>query len=197
MRTIEVFREWNPELEIVLVLNAHYLDYWAELCEHCNFASNLQVVSGGETRFHSVKKGIEAIEKGPGIIGVHDAVRPLVSIPTIESAYRAARSYGSAVPVIEIVDSLRVVLGDGRSHIVDRSRYRSVQTPQCFESDLLRRAYEQDYRPSFTDSASVVEALGETVHLIDGNRDNIKLTTPTDMSIAGALWRDRKDLKEG
>lgn len=187
MRTLQRFFDWNPELSVILVLHPAYIDYWHELCEHCDFKCDVSVVPGGKTRFHSVQAGVNKVGDDASIIGVHDAVRPLVSVPTIELCYRKARSHGAAIPVIEIVDSLRVV-SENDSHIVDRNRYRAVQTPQCFEAGMLRRAYAQDFRESFTDSASVVEASGEKVHLVEGNRDNIKLTTPTDMVIAEAIW---------
>jgi len=127
-----------------------------------------------------------------GIVGVHDAVRPLVNSETIQTCFAAAREYRSAIPVIPVNDSLRIVLeANLQSSIsVDRSRYYMVQTPQCFEIGLLLEAYRTEYRPSFTDDASVVEAMGQDVHLVSGNRENIKLTTRADLAMARALMND-------
>jgi 2-C-methyl-D-erythritol 4-phosphate cytidylyltransferase len=135
-----------------------------------------------------VRNGLEVIEGSNGIVAVHDAVRPLVSEGTIERSFNAALAFGAAVPVMPVVDSVRVVNGT-ENHPVDRTRYRLVQTPQCFEINLLRDAYNQDFRLTFTDDASVVEAFGHPVQLVEGNRENIKLTTPVDMIIAESLLR--------
>ncbi len=191
MHTIDVFRKWNADLQIILVLHPEFTDYWMQLCNHHNFVSPAKVVKGGKTRFHSVKNGLDSIEAEIiGVVGVHDAVRPLVTDSTIDFCYREAREKGSAIPVVEIFDSIRVMLEDD-SHVVDRKRYRAVQTPQCFDGVILKKAYNQDYRESFTDSASVVEATGAKVFLVQGNRDNIKLTTRTDMAVAAAILIDR------
>lgn len=189
IHTLDRFCSWNPELEVILVLHPGYISYWEELCEHKQFERKHRIVEGGRERFFSVKNGLDAIDAEYGIVGIHDAVRPLVSNATIERCYATARVKGSAIPVMEVVDSMRVVNGED-SHLVDRSRYRVVQTPQCFELNLLREAYAQPFRPSFTDSASVLEASGKSVHLVHGNRENIKLTTPSDMLVAGVLLEE-------
>lgn len=184
--TLQRFLVYNPDINIIVVVHPDYVDFWAELCAFCNFDTSVTIVSGGKERFHSVKNGLELIEGSSGLVGIHDAVRPLVSEGTIERCFNAALEYGAAIPVMPVVDSVRVVMGDD-NHPVDRSRYRLVQTPQCFELNLLREAYKQEYRQTFTDDASVIEAYGHPVHLVEGNRENIKLTTPVDMLIAQSL----------
>jgi len=191
MHTIDLFRLWNDKLHIVLVLHPAFIDYWKELCTHHNFSTPTQIIPGGNTRFHSVKNGLDSIpDTDNSVIGIHDAVRPLVAESTIDYCYRIAREKGTAIPVVELVDSLRVVLEDD-SHVVDRTRYRAVQTPQCFEGKLIKEAYRQNFRETFTDDASVVESTGLALNLVNGNRENIKLTTPSDMLIADALLRGK------
>ena len=186
--TLQRFINYNPAIQIIVVVHPEYLDFWADLCSLCQFNTTVTLVSGGKERFYSVRNGLEVIEGSNGIVAVHDAVRPLVSEGTIERSFNAALAFGAAVPVMPVVDSVRVVNGT-ENHPVDRTRYRLVQTPQCFEINLLRDAYNQDFRLTFTDDASVVEAFGHPVQLVEGNRENIKLTTPVDMIIAESLLR--------
>lgn len=185
MRTIDAFRRALPAVEVILVLPRAQQDYWRELCLEYAFDAPHLVADGGETRFHSVLHGLSLIPEGAdGVVGVHDGVRPFVSDEVIRRAYSEAERYDTAVPVIKIVETVRRLHADGTSTTVPRDAYRLVQTPQVFRLALLREAYRQPYTPAFTDDASVVEALGHSVHLTEGNRENIKLTTPDDVALA-------------
>lgn len=181
MRTMERFREYSPALHIILVLPRDQQDYWRKLCADHDFGVDYQLADGGETRFHSVRNGLSLIPAdAAGVVGVHDGVRPFPSPDVIRRCYDEARCTGAAIPVVPVVETLRHVTGG----TVPRGDYRLVQTPQAFDIALLRRAYEQDYTDVFTDDASVVEALGHAVTLVEGNRENIKITTPWDMKVA-------------
>ena len=181
MHTIERFYDYDREIEIILVLPQSQVDFWKELCVDHSFNINHQIVVGGAERFHSVKNGL-AIAKGE-LIGVHDAVRPLVSRKVIANCFDLAKSVGAAIPVFQIDESIRKIEGNN-SVSVDRSNYRLVQTPQVFSRDRIVKAYEQEYATAFTDDASVVEANGNKIHLVEGNRENIKITRHFDLEIA-------------
>lgn len=188
MHTIEKFRTAFQDIEIILALPENQIDYWEELCVLHEFPfSPKRVVKGGKTRFHSVKNALDRINE-EGIVAIHDGVRPLVSTATIQNCFAEAEQKGNAIPVVNVVDSLRFVSKqDGSNKSVTRSCYKIVQTPQCFSSDIVLKAYQQEYNSSFTDDASVVEALGETIHLVEGNRANIKITTKEDLLVAESL----------
>ncbi len=185
MRTLEAFYTYDPAMQLILVLPVSQQAYWMELCNTYGFTLPHVVANGGETRFHSVKNGLAKIE-GDGWVGVHDGVRPFVSTEVIARCYEQVREKQAVIPVVDVVETLRRLTGAG-SETVPRSAYKLVQTPQVFDADLLRRAYQQPYTEAFTDDASVVEALGEQVHLVEGNRENIKLTTPSDLKMAEFL----------
>lgn len=185
MRTMEAFHSYDSDMHLVLVLPENQQVYWKELCDLYNFGLKHDLALGGETRFHSVKNGLAKVE-GEGLVGVHDGVRPFVSAEVIGRCYEEAESKKAVIPVIGVVETIRRVEERG-SVTVPRDHYRLVQTPQVFDANLLRRAYEQSYTDTFTDDASVVEALGETVHLVQGNRENIKITTPFDLKVAEVL----------
>ena len=192
MVTLERLYKLDNTLNIVLVLPKEHIGLWDELCLKYSFAVPVIVTEGGNTRFHSVKNGLDTIEEDAtledALVGVHDGVRPFVSQRVLDEAYREAWINGAVIPMIELQDSLRQIIGgEGASQTVPRDRYRLVQTPQVFRLSLLRRAYEQRYVDAFTDDASVVEAMGERVFAVEGNRENIKLTTPFDMMIANTL----------
>ena len=199
MRTLERFREYSPELRIILVLPEAQQDYWRQLCREYSFTVEHTIANGGETRFHSVKNGLALIpDDAQGVVGVHDGVRPFVSTDVIGRCYEAARTLEAVIPVTPVVETLRFVghqtdgdkstlHSNATSKNVLRSDYRLVQTPQTFTVSLLKRAYALPYTDSFTDDASVVEALGHEVGMVDGNRENIKITTPFDLVIAEAL----------
>lgn len=187
MHTIERFRAYSDELKIILVLPHEQQDYWRQICQKHNFTIEHTVVDGGQTRFHSSQNGVATVpDDATGVIGIHDGVRPFVSEETIARCFEAARQFGAALPVLPVTDTLRRVTDDG-GYNVQRNDYRTVQTPQTFDAQLLKQAFKQPYSDNFTDDASVVEALGHKVTMVDGNRENIKLTTPFDLVVAEAL----------
>ena len=186
MRTLDTFHACDESIQIILVLPRDHQDYWRELCVLYQFAVPHRIADGGVTRFHSVQNGLSLVDAPESLVAVHDGVRPFVSHEVISRCYAEAEAHGAVVPVIPVVETVRQLTGEG-SVTVDRNAYRLVQTPQTFRATLLRRAYEQPYTDAFTDDASVVEALGEAVTLVDGNRENIKLTTPFDLIVAKAL----------
>ena len=185
MRTIEAFYTYDASIHVILVLPVSQQDYWKELCHTYQFDLPHDIADGGETRFHSVKNGL-ALVHGEGFVGVHDGVRPFVSQEVIARCYSEAEVKNAVVPVIEVVDTVRRLDGDD-SVAVPRDQNKLVQTPQVFDIVLLQKAYNQEFTDMFTDDASVVEALGERVHLVEGNRENIKLTTPFDLKLAEML----------
>ena len=187
MRTIERFREYSPTLQIILVLPKAQQDYWQQLCKEYDFKVEYQLADGGETRFHSVQHGLALIpDDAEGVVGVHDGVRPFPSIEVIRNCYETARKAKAVIPVIPVVETVRH-LKDETSETVPRSDYRLVQTPQTFDIQLLKSANRQPYNDNFTDDASVVEAYGFDITLVEGNRENIKITTPYDLKIAEVL----------
>lgn len=186
MRTIEAFHAYSRQLEIVVVLPQSQQAYWHSLCRELGFEVPHTVVDGGDTRFHSVQHGLARVQL-PALVAVHDGVRPFVSTEVIARCFRMAATHRAVVPVWGVVETLRRVDADGRSLTVPRDAYRLVQTPQVFDAALLKQAYDQPYCQDFTDDASVVEAMGVPVSLVEGNRENIKLTTPFDLKVAEAL----------
>jgi 2-C-methyl-D-erythritol 4-phosphate cytidylyltransferase len=187
LRTIEKFEECYPELSLYVVIPSEYHDHWNDIVSQFKPDLGCQVVSGGRTRFESVLNGLNAIEGPDGVVGIHDAVRPFVSSETIVRCFERARELGNAVPVIPISDSIRRIEKDGNSISVDRSELRLVQTPQCFDLKLIRAAYSQVRETTFLDDATVVEASGISINLVDGNSENIKLTLPSDMDRARTM----------
>lgn len=182
MHTIEAFRKALDGIKIILVLPADQHDYWQKLCHDYNFCSPELIAKGGETRFHSVKNGLALLPNDDdAVVGIHDGVRPFVSGDTIQRCYAAAAKGRAVVPVVPVVETVRQILPDGKSTTRPRDEYRLVQTPQTFPLALLKRAYEQPYSEVFTDDASVVEAMGEEILMVEGNRENIKITTPSDL----------------
>ena len=192
MHTLERFREYSADLQIILVLPKAQQSYWHKLCEEYNFQLSYQLADGGETRFHSVQNGLSLIpDDMQGVVGVHDGVRPFVGIDTIRRCYDKARTASAVIPVIPVVETLRHITGNDSGKNVLRSDYRLVQTPQTFDIQLLKAANKQPYSEQFTDDASVVEAFGSPVFMVEGNRENIKLTTPFDLMIAEALCKQQ------
>ena len=188
MRTIMRFYEYNPQIRIILVLPKHQQEYWRELCQKYAFSIDHTVVDGGDTRFASSRNGLAAIPSGSrGVVGIHDGVRPFVSTDVIARCYNAARAHGAAIPVVPVTDTLRHITSASEGRNVMRADYRIVQTPQVFDIALAKQAFTQTYREEFTDDASVAEAMGCKVEMVDGNRENIKITTPFDLKIAEVL----------
>ena len=188
MHTIRKFRNFNDRMRIILVLPKHQQEYWKELCERHSFCEPIVIADGGETRFHSVKNGLGCIpDDACGTVGVHDGVRPFVSKEVIEECFETAREEYAAIPVYAVTDTLRYIDQHGGGKNVLRSDYRVVQTPQTFDIGLAKQAFNQEYKEQFTDDASVVESLGCQVAMVEGNRENIKITTPFDIKVAEAL----------
>lgn len=189
MRTIERFHEYSPELQVIVVLPREQQDYWRQLCADHHFAIPHLVADGGDTRFGSSKNGLALIPDGEdGVVAFHDGVRPFVSLEVIDRCFEMAREEYTAVPVLPVTDTLRHIDDrTGESYTVDRSMFRAVQTPQVFDISLARQAFNQPDRPTFTDDASVVESLGVKVVTVEGNRENIKITTPFDLKVAEAM----------
>ena len=185
MHTIERFLTFSNSIHIITVLPGEYLEFWDQLKKKYTFTQPHIIVRGGETRFISVRNGLEYVDDD-ALVAVHDAVRPLVSIGTIKRCFETAGEYGNAIPVISPSDTLRIV-NEENSKPVDRLLVKQIQTPQVFHSRLLKKAYCQSYLPEFTDDATVLEKTGEKIRLVDGNRENIKITNPEDLIIAQHL----------
>ena len=187
MRTLERFREYSEDLQIILVLPEAQQDYWQGLCKKYDFKVEYLLANGGQTRFHSVQNGLALVpDDAEGVVGVHDGVRPFPSIEVIRNCYETARKVEAVIPVIPVVETVRHLEGD-TSVTVPRGDYRLVQTPQTFDIQLLKAANRQPYNDGFTDDASVVESYGHAITLVEGNRENIKITTPYDIVVAEAI----------
>lgn len=185
MRTINAFHNFDADMDIILVLPSDQQGYWSELCREYSFCTPHRIADGGETRFHSVRNGLALAADG-GLISVHDGVRPFVTAEVIERCFAEAEQKKAVIPVIPVVDTVRQLVDVG-SVTVSRDLYRLVQTPQTFDAALLKEAYRQPYTPHFTDDASVVEAFGHEVTLVEGCRENIKITTQFDLKVAEAI----------
>lgn len=185
MHAVNAFYNFDKLADLIIALPADSFFDWEKLCNDYHFDIPHQLVTGGETRFHSVQNGLQLV-KEKGIVAVHDAARPLVSQETISRCFDAAEKFGAAVPFVQLTDSIRFYNGfENRS--LDRSKHVLVQTPQCFRSDVIISAYQTNPQSFFTDDASVVEASGFTVQLVEGNAENLKITTPLDFHIAESL----------
>lgn len=188
MRTIERFHAYDEHLNIIVVLPKDQKEYWQRLCQTHHFAIPHTLVDGGSTRFESSSNGLGAIpDDADGVVAIHDGVRPFVSTEVIARCFDKAREDYAAIPVLPVTDTLRYIDADGGGKNVLRSDYRIVQTPQVFDISLAKQAFRQPYKDSFTDDASVVESLGCQVCMVEGNRENIKITTPFDLKIAETL----------
>lgn len=192
MHTLEAFHKADPLIQLVLVLPKDDFVFWKHLCLQYGFSLAHQVVAGGATRFQSVKNGLDSITLSSGLVAIHDAVRPFVSEEVIRESFAKAQESGSAIAVVSLKDSLREVASDGVSQFRERHRFRLVQTPQTFQLEKIKRAFETPERGEFTDDATVYEFQGWQVTLIDGNMENIKLTTPEDLEFAEFLLSRRK-----
>lgn len=190
MHTILRFEQFDPEIQIILVLPENQIDLWAQLCKKYKFNNLYQLAKGGETRFHSVKNGLRMIA-GEGIVFIHDAVRPLVSVQTLRNCLETAIGKGNALPVIPVIDSVRISEMNS-SFPADRSKIFLVQTPQTFQTSQIISAYKNVTHSGFTDDATVLESTGVEINLVEGNRENIKITTPADLIIAEAFLSKQK-----
>jgi 2-C-methyl-D-erythritol 4-phosphate cytidylyltransferase len=186
--SIESFYAFDPSIEIILVIHPDYLVFWEQLARELKIIIPFRVVAGGETRFNSVKNGLNAI-KEEGLVAVHDAARPVINAEFIANLFSAASTYGSALPVVPVTDTIRIIDGD-TSHQQDRTFLRAIQTPQVFRVSELQRAYTQPYEPNFTDDGSVMESAGFPVHLAEGRLGNIKITHLEDIALAEVLIKN-------
>ncbi len=190
--TIKVFLDSYPDLQIILVLAEEYTELGKEIIDAWFDYSRIQIAPGGETRFHSVKNGLELTTK-ESIIFVHDAVRCLLTVDLIHRCYENSLKTGSAVPAISSKDSVRLLKeGENDNEALDRSKVVFIQTPQTFHSRILLPAFEIDYKERFTDEATVVEAFGLKVSLVEGEEDNIKITRPIDLFLAEKLLEEKQ-----
>jgi len=192
MHSIYAFHKNDKSIKIILVINKTHKKLWADLCKKHVFDIPYELVDGGESRFHSVKNGLEFIFKQVStlknvLIGIHDGVRPVIGQDVIDNAYSTAESKGSAIPAIKSRDSIRIVNAKGENEAINRESVLIIQTPQVFKANLLNEAYKQPFEESFTDDASVIEKSGYPIHIIEGDIRNIKITYPTDIDIA-AIW---------
>jgi 2-C-methyl-D-erythritol 4-phosphate cytidylyltransferase len=189
MHTIERFHEFDNAMEIFVVLPEAQFALWENLCHKYKFSIRHQLVAGGSVRFESVKNGLSKIQ-GDGIVAIHDGVRPLVSFETIGRCFEVARLKGNAIPVMPVIESLRMIDGEN-SKAVDRSSFVTIQTPQVFNVSEIKAAYNQPFCEAFTDDASVLEASGLAINLVHGNIENIKITHPADLIFAGMLIKNK------
>ena len=185
MHAIRVFHLFDPGMILFVVLPGNQFPYWKELCREHSFNIAHQLVAGGVTRFGSVKNALEQIS-GKGLVAIHDGVRPLVSSDTLKRTFDEAGKSGNAIPVIRMDESIRET-GPGGNKQIMRENLRIVQTPQVFRKDLIKKAYDSAPHENFTDDATVLETSGETIHLVEGNPENIKITRPSDLRCAEAI----------
>lgn len=188
MHVFDVFQKFDPSINFILVLNPDHFGQWKKLCKEHIFTTQHQLVEGGSERFFSVRNGLVKVPNAC-VVGIHDAARPLVSINTIQRCFLHAEEQGNAVPAIEVSDSYRILEPLGNKAI-NRKLLRIIQTPQVFESTILKQAYTQEFAPTFTDDASVLESLGIAINLVQGNNENIKITNPMDLIIA-TQWLEK------
>jgi len=191
MHTLRTFHRYDPGMRIILVLPGEQIEAWKGLCKIHGFALRHEIVTGGETRFHSVQKNLDSIPE-QCVVAVHDGVRPLVSLDTIHRCFTVAEERGNAIPCVEIPESLRKLDEHGNKP-ADRTKYRLVQTPQVFTGGMLKDAYRQEYQQAFTDDAGVVESRGYGINLVNGNPENIKITLKKDLGIAEYLLEGFED----
>jgi len=190
MHTITAFHKSEAQPEIIVVLNIHLHHAWEALCREYNFQVPHSVVKGGEERFHSVKNGLKLI-KGKAIVAIHDAVRPLVTTALIDQSFRTAAEKGNAVTGVTPTDSVRQINALGGTKALQRAELMLIQTPQTFTMDILKKSYQEAFRNDFTDDASVVEFAGHEIHVIAGERENIKITQGADLELAALYLKKR------
>jgi 2-C-methyl-D-erythritol 4-phosphate cytidylyltransferase len=187
MHTLQRFAQCPSQPEIILVLPETEVDYWKNLCKKYDFHIPHQIIIGGENRVQSVNNGLGVIPEGESLVAIHDGVRPLISVEIIERSYQTALERGNAVTSIALKDSIREITTE-KNRTVNRTNYRLIQTPQTFQTNLIRKAYQLPYVEAMTDDASVAELAGLEICLIEGSYQNIKITTPEDLIVAEALY---------
>ncbi len=188
IKTIRCFTYYNPSIHIIIVVHKNYKAYLENLIEKFQMKElGIRITFGGDSRFASVKNGLALIDDPDAIVGIHDAARPFVSRQTIANCYDTAALKGNAVPCIAVNESMRKISNNVNSS-VNRNEYKIAQTPQCFRVSRIKRAFEQDFIPIYTDDATVLESTGESINLVEGNEENIKITSPHDLKIATFLF---------
>ncbi|NVO08534.1 MAG: 2-C-methyl-D-erythritol 4-phosphate cytidylyltransferase [Bacteroidales bacterium] len=186
--TIQAFLDLPLISEIILVLPASQISVWLELCEKNQFTAKHTIVIGGDTRFQSVSNGLAKVIDSTTLVAIHDGVRPLVSKEVIEKCFQEAEKYGNAIPAVKPLETVRFCEKTGTIPI-DREKVLLIQTPQVFKSSIIKQSYQTPWLSSFTDDASVVEHAGYQIHIVEGNRENIKITTPQDLLFAEVLLK--------
>lgn len=187
VRALRCFIDYDPEIKIIVCVHVSYKAHMEGLIKTYSLTEhNIKITLGGDTRFQSVKNGLLLTEDEPAVVGVHDAARPFVSKQTIAQCFEMAATKGNAVPCLPVNESLRKI-SNNINHSVNRNEYKIIQTPQCFDLHKIKKAFEQEYNTNFTDDATVLESTGETIHLVEGNPENIKITSPFDLILAEAL----------
>ena len=190
VRTLKTFFSYDPQAKIIVVMHPESIEQWKQIATEFN-APKHEIIPGGKERFFSVKNGLDSIDDSTKYIAVHDAVRPLVSEKTLANCFNALEQHSAVVPVIPINDSIRFV-NEEKNESVDRTKFKRIQTPQCFHSNILKKAYSAEYNELFTDDAPVVESNGHSVFLVKGNLENIKITSPIDILVGEALINSLK-----
>lgn len=188
MHTLEAFYQFSNQIKIILVLPESQVLGWKSLCSQYAFNLPHTTTVGGATRFHSVKNGLAQIE-GDGLVAIHDGVRPMVSDQIILNAYAVAEQKGNAIAAVPLKDSIRWSDGN-QNKVMNRDDYQLIQTPQTFQVNLIKSAFNQDHDPGFTDDATVLESTGAKINLIEGDYSNIKITTPEDLVVAESLLKN-------
>ncbi len=186
--TIQKFIDYDKDINIIIVSHKDHLEQLNKLLAQYFPKQKIETCIGGSARFNSVKNGLSLLKNESGVVGIHDAARPFVSVNTIKNVFETAEQKGNAIPVIRVNESIRQI-ENGESKAVNRNQFNIVQTPQCFKLDLIQKAFEQNYNESFTDDATVLESIGEKINLTEGNSENIKITTPSDLIITQALLK--------
>jgi 2-C-methyl-D-erythritol 4-phosphate cytidylyltransferase len=186
MHTIRVFHDFDSSAQLILTLPTEWQEYWSNLCDKHHFNLPHQVVDGGKERYHSIQNALYYCEGE--YVAIHDGVRPLVDQRTLKNCWKGVLEFGAVIPVLDLKESLRKV-EENESKAVNRSEFRIVQTPQCFKKDLLLLAYQKAFHNGITDDASLVEEAGYVIHLVEGNEQNIKITTPTDLRFADFILK--------
>lgn len=190
IRTIHCFLKYDAQIKIIISVHKNYKTFLENLLQQFSLEqADIKITIGGETRFHSVKNGLDLIDDENSVVGIHDAARPFVSQHTIKNCFETAMNKGNATPCISVSESMRKI-SNNVNHSVNRNEFKIIQTPQCFLTSKIKTAFQQEYTSAFTDDATVLESLGEHINLVEGNEENIKITSPHDLIIANALAKN-------
>lgn len=186
--TIKNYYSFDPSLNFVVTLPPNEIDRFTELIDQHKIEISIKIAEGGTTRFQSVKNGLQLVE-GNGVVAIHDAVRPFVTETLLKNCFQTAADKGNAIAAVTLKESIREVGPDEKNRAVDRTKYRIMQTPQCFQIPLIKKAFDAEEKKSFTDDATVLEAAGYEINLVEGDYQNIKITTPEDLIIAESILK--------